>query len=187
MRTSPRLAALAALAVLALGSLPGCLFESLSPTATLNDQIRDLNEESRWGRLDLAVRRVSPRYRPAFMRSRRSWGRHISVADVEVMDISIDPDSEEATSAVELSWYDQREMVLYTTVVAQRWEKTGEGYLLREESIESGDATLLELPREGEGTSGADDEGDADDDEAEPSAGGEDEPEITASAALTDG
>lgn len=137
-----------ALVLLAGLGLGGCLLQNLAPTERLSDQVYQLNEEARWGRLDLAVRRVSPRYRPTFMTSRRGWGRRVSVADVEVSAIEISRESDEATSSVELSWYDLRSMTLRSTLLRQRWAKTDEGYLLDEETVVDGDADLLELPEE---------------------------------------
>jgi hypothetical protein len=132
--------------VLVVAGAGGCLFQNISPTEQLNDQVYSLNEEARWGRLDLAVRRVSPTYQGTFMTSRRSWGRRVAIADVEVSAIVITPGSDEATSSVELSWYDQQTMELRSTVIRQRWARSTSGYLLDEETVTGGDEELLELP-----------------------------------------
>ncbi len=136
-------------ALLATG-LSGCLFQNIAPTEQLTDQVYSLNEEARWGRLDLAVRRVSPTYRPTFMTSRRAWGRRISIADTEVSALAVEPGSDEATSSVEISWYDLQSMELRSTVVRQRWAKSSSGYQLDEETVIGGDETLLDLPDEDE-------------------------------------
>lgn len=126
--------------------LAGCIFQSLSPTQQLSDQVYQLNDETRWGRVDLAAQRVMPAYRQTFVLSRRSWGRDIALADTEVSALVLATDGNSATSTVEISWYDQRSMVLRGTVLRQRWAKTDAGFFLDEETVFAGDDTLLELP-----------------------------------------
>lgn len=128
---------------LAATLLSGCLFNSLSPTEGLSDQVYGLNEESRWDRLDLAVQRVVPLYRPRFVQSRRAWGRDISIADTEVSALVVAEDLASATSRVEISWYSERTMVLRSTVIRQTWKRTDDGYLLEDETVISGDESLL--------------------------------------------
>lgn len=126
--------------------LAGCLFQNLAPTERLTDQVYSLNEEARWGRLDLAVRRVAPSYRGTFMTSRRSWGRQVSIADTEVSALVLSRETDSATSSVEVNWYDLATMTLRSTMIRQRWARTDDGYLLDEETVIGGDAELLELP-----------------------------------------
>lgn len=141
--------------------LAGCLFQSLSPTRQLSDQVYSLNDETRWGRVDLAAQRVMPAYRVSFVASRRDWGRDVAIADTEVSALVLAQDGNSATSTVEISWYDQRSMVLRGTVLRQRWAKTDAGFLLEEETVFAGDDTLLAAPEEEAGAAGIvpDDEG----------------------------
>jgi hypothetical protein len=136
--------------LLACVLLPGCLFQNLSPTTQLSERVYALNEEARWGRMDLAAQRVMPRYRQRFLDSRRAWGREIAIADVEVSALVLAEDSESATSAVEINWYDQRTMVLRSTLLRQRWAKTDAGFFLEEEDVTGGDEELLEPGEEAE-------------------------------------
>jgi len=135
---------------LVCSALAGCMFQNLSPTQALSDQVYHLNDESRWDRLDLAVQRVAPRYRQSFMESRRDWGRNIAIADTEVSALVVAEDLASATSSVEISWYDQRSMELRSTVLRQRWIRTDSGFLLEEETVIGGDETLLVLPEDEE-------------------------------------
>ena len=128
--------------------LAGCLFQNLSPTQGLSDQVYGLNDESRWDRLDLAVQRVAPRYRAAFMGSRHEWGRDIAIADTEVSALVVADDLASATSSVEISWVDQGSMELRSTVLRQHWIRTDNGYLLDEETVTSGDEALLSTPED---------------------------------------
>src|SRR5690606_1549595 len=123
---------------LVCSALAGCIFQNLSPTQALSDQVYHLNDESRWARLDLAVQRVAPAYRQTFVDLRRDWGRHIAIADTEVSALVLAEDMESATSRVEINWYDQRSMQLRSTTLRQRWIKTEGGFLLAEETIIGG-------------------------------------------------
>ncbi len=140
-RTVVLLAALSSL-------LGGCLFQNVSPTRQLSDQVYSLNDETRWGRVDLAAQRVLPAYRNAFVASRRDWGRDVAIADTEVSALVLAEDGNSATSTVEISWYDQRVMVLRGTVLRQRWAKTDAGFMLEEESVFAGDDALLLAPED---------------------------------------
>lgn len=135
--------------------LAGCLFQNLSPTQGLSDQVYALNDESRWDRLDLAVQRVAPRYRAAFMGSRHQWGRRIAIADTEVSALVVAEDLASATSSVEISWIDQGSMELRSTVLRQRWIRTDNGFLLEDETVIGGDEALLSAPEDLERGDGA--------------------------------
>jgi hypothetical protein len=127
-------------------ALSGCVFQNVSPTEGLSDQVYLLNDESRWNRLDLAVRRVAPSYRQRFVDSRRAWGRDVEIADTEVSALVLAEDTNSATSRVEISWYDRRSMVLRSTTLRQSWTKTDGGFLLDGETVIGGDDTLLAPP-----------------------------------------
>lgn len=139
----------------------GCFFQNLSPTRQLSEQVHTLNDETRWGRVDLAVQRVMPAYRQTFVTSRRAWGREIAIADTEVSALVLADDGNSATSTVEISWYDQRSMELRGTVLRQRWARTDGGFLLEAEAVLAGDGALLDLPEDerteaGRGAAGSD-------------------------------
>lgn len=135
---------------LAATALAGCLFQNLSPTQQLSDTVYLLNDETRWGRIDLAAQSVVPRFRARFVQSRHHWGRSVAVADTEVSALILSDDMSSATSTVEITWYDQQTMELRGTVLRQHWAKSDVGFLLDEESIVSGDETLLSAPEDEE-------------------------------------
>lgn len=142
-------------------SLSGCIFQHLSPTRKLTDQVYALNDEARWTRIDLATERVAPRYRETFLVSHRMWGHDIQIADSDTTNVHIADDLQTATSLVTISWYDQRTLELRASVLRQHWESTGDGYVLDGETVIGGDPDLLDLPEEDaeEGDSEAEDEG----------------------------
>ena len=120
-------------------ALSGCLFQSFAPTEILRDQVHSLNDETRWGRVDLASERVAPRFRSHFVESRASWGADVRIADTELNQLTLAPDMMSATSTVEITWYDQRTMEVSSTVLRQHWVKTDDHFLLDRESVLSGD------------------------------------------------
>ncbi len=138
------------LALLASTLLGGCILNNLAPTQQLRDRIYLLNDETRWNRIDLASQQVVPSFRHRFIETRREWGHRVAVADTEVSALVIAPDSDSATSMVEISWYDQSTMTLHGTILRQHWAKTAAGFLLDEESVYAGDEELMFSPEDEE-------------------------------------
>ncbi len=136
--------------VLGASILSGCLFQNLSPTRQLTDQVYALNDETRWGRTDLAAHRVVPRFRGRFMTSHRGWGRTFHIADTEVSALTLTDEDMSATSLVEVSWYDLDTMEVRTTVLRQHWVKTESGFMLDNERVIDGDDELLRVEEERE-------------------------------------
>lgn len=149
-------AAFVASSAAALGS-GGCMFQNLSPTRMLTDQVQQLNDETRWARVDLAADRVAPAYRNTFLASRRAWGRDIQIADSELTNVALAAGDETATSLVTIAWYDLGTMEVRSSTVVQHWIKTDNGYLLDQEQVTDGDEAILVLPEED--ATRADDEG----------------------------
>ena len=141
-------AVLSLLSIVIAASQSGCMFQSLTPIRQLTDQVRDLNDETRWARVDLAAQRVHPEYRADFLLRHRLWGHDVQIADTEATNIQISEDDETATATVSVSWYDQRTMLVFSSVIAQTYRKTDTGYMLNGERIVSGDLRLLEDPDE---------------------------------------
>ncbi len=135
-----------ALVLLVAPLFAGCILENLAPTQQLQDRMFLLNDQTRWGRIDLAAQQVVPAFRARFVQTRREWGRRVAVADTDVSALVIAEDGNSATSTVEITWYDQTTMDLRGTVLRQHWAKTDAGFLLDEESVVSGDEELLADP-----------------------------------------
>jgi hypothetical protein len=139
--------------------LAGCIFQRFAPTQILQDQVHSLNDETRWGRVDLASERVAPSYRRTFLESRVAWGRDVRIADTELNQLILATDMMSATSTIEVTWYDQRTMEVSSTVLRQHWIKRDDAFLLDRESVLAGDEALLDLEEE---------EDETEDTEAEP-------------------
>lgn len=132
--------------VLVMLSTSGCIFQNLSPTRQLTDQVYALNDETRWARVDLATERVAPAYRETFLMAHRMWGHDIQIADSDTTHVHISDDMQTATSLVTISWYGRSTLDLRATVLRQHWAFTGGGFALDEETVVGGDADLLDLP-----------------------------------------
>ena len=134
----------AVLPVALAGILAGCMMiDSISPQVRLSDQVHQLNDEVRWGRVDLAAQRVSASHRPAFIAQHRAWGSDVRVADADVTNMDMDLGDGRCASYVAYSWIDERSMTLRTTTVRQIWRGEGEGFVLIGEEILGGDESLL--------------------------------------------
>jgi hypothetical protein len=123
-----------------------CLMGSLSPQKKLNDSIRDVNDSSRWGRIDLAIQYVEPTYRDTFLKSRYKWGRLFRIADTEVVRVELNSDKDRAVSLMSISWYRIDQMTLHHTIVRQKWKDYDGTYLLTAEDVFEGDALLMQAP-----------------------------------------
>lgn len=123
--------------------LGGCLFQNLTPARQLQDTVYQLNDETRWARIDLASEKVSPDYRARFVLAHRAWGHDIAIADIDPTHIQLAGEGESARSLVTVTWYDQRTMELSRTVLTQQWVHTDNGYRLDGETIVGGNEDLL--------------------------------------------
>lgn len=148
-----RLPSLALSTVLSLGlTAPllaagtGCgMMQGLRPETRLQDNVYMLNDEARWGRVDLAAGRCARSYREAFVRSHRRWGRTLAIGDVEITNLAMLQGG--AHSLVTYSWIDQSTQELRTTTVRQTWVGDGDGFALAGEDIVGGDDGLfLDVP-----------------------------------------
>jgi hypothetical protein len=140
--SSPRSVALAL--VVALGA-PGCSLTHQGRMNALSDAVHDMVDETRWGRADLAADRVAPAFRARFVRAHAGWGERIEIADLDVSAMRMARDEESATAVLTVQWYALDTMDLATTRVRQRWERTGNHFVLAGETILAGDARLLDL------------------------------------------
>jgi hypothetical protein len=119
----------------------GCgMMGGLAPETRLQDHVHMLNDEARWGRVDLAAGRCARSYREAFVRSHRRWGRSLAIGDVDITNISMLQGG--AQSLVTYSWIDQSTQELYATTVRQTWVGSGDGFALAGEDIVSGEEGL---------------------------------------------
>lgn len=120
--------------------------DGLSPETRLTDQVHQLNDEARWGRIDLAAGRVGRDYRRPFIASHARWGGDVRVADADVTSVTLGEPAGGASSLVTYAWIDERAMELRQTTVRQIWEGgETDGFRLVREEITAGDAHIFEV------------------------------------------
>lgn len=125
--------------------LSGCmLIDNIGPSQRFSDSVHELNEQARWGRIDLAMQGVTPEHRAAFIAQHRSWSHDVRVADVDVTNLEMQLPDGSLASTVSYSWIDERTMELHTTTVRQRWISAGDGFALASETIVGGEPDLLD-------------------------------------------
>lgn len=124
----------------------GCMFNNISPEVRLSDTVHGFNDEVRWGRIDLAIKRVHPEKQSLVRATHRRWGRQVQIADVEVLELDLDFEKKKASSTVTYRWYRQDTMLVSETTVVQSWVQKGRDFLLVSESVSEGNAELLETP-----------------------------------------
>ena len=137
------------LQILAFILTSGCIFQNISAEEKLRDAVVGYNDETRWSRLDLAQQRVTPTKRGEFRLMHHRWGREIQIADMDILDVQVRGEEQDnATSIVQIRWYDQRAMLFNDTIVSQEWERVTGGYILTSETVRDGNAELLAIPPE---------------------------------------
>lgn len=129
--------------LLALASA-GCVFQNMQMTERLQDQVYALNDETRWGRIDLAAQRVVPAYRSRFLELHQGWGTSVQVAETELTNLALAEDGQSAAALVTVSWYDMQSMEAHTTHLRQRWTKSDGPFALAGEEIVGGEPSLFE-------------------------------------------
>lgn len=126
----------------------GCLVQNMSAEEHLRDAVTELNEGLRWSRMDVAIPRVAPEYRPRFAEAHREWGRVVRIADAELIGVRIGQEREEAISTIAIRWYSYNTMTIHEAIIQQQWERKQGGYYLVEERVVQGDPNLLAPPPE---------------------------------------
>ena len=120
-----------------------CSLSNLSPQARFSDSAYRLNDATRWGEVDRATPHVSARYRAQFLARHSGWGESISIAEVEMAQLSLEEDKGHATSEVVLSWTDATGVTIHKSSILQRWESEHGTYRLVDERLKSGDPRVF--------------------------------------------
>lgn len=130
-------------AALALGSVAvaaGCTPPSL--TDRLADAAINMNQATRFGRMDIALEHVGPKARDEFAKHHIEWGRTTRIVDVELVGMSM-AEKDKAEVYLTVSWQRVNEGELRVTHVTQRWANEKGTWLMEGEERKAGDAGLL--------------------------------------------
>jgi hypothetical protein len=120
----------------------GC-FAPPTTQQKVTDAARELNVNSRFGRMDMAASFAAPDERQEFLNRRATWGSAIRVMDVELAGMNIDDDKERALIEVNVSWMRVSESQLRATRVAQVWRSHDGNWQLTRERRVAGDVGLF--------------------------------------------
>ena len=125
----------------ALGAIVGC---GVAPTTMgkLQEASQELNQNARFGRMELAIEQVSAKRRDEWVRQHKGWGSSVRIADVETAGIRLTGEFE-ARVSVKIAWFRPEEQDLRVTTLAQTWKDVSGGWQLVSESKLDGDAGLL--------------------------------------------
>ncbi len=134
--------------VAALLSLPalGCPLGGQSKPARAQEAALELNLNARFGRMELAAERVSPKARDQFFDRRKAWGGNVRVADYDLTALRMLKGEEDAETYVKVAWYRANEGDLRVTTIKQKWHDFKGDWKLTEEARVDGDLGLLGEP-----------------------------------------
>jgi hypothetical protein len=125
-------------------STMACGLVGQSKPAMAQEAALELNLNARFGRMELAAERVSPKARDQFFDRRRAWGGSVRIADYDMTGLKMKGDAE---TCVKIAWYRANEGDLRVTTLKQKWHSDAKGdWKLTEEQRLDGDLGLLGEP-----------------------------------------
>jgi hypothetical protein len=130
----------AALTLGSIGAVVGCTPPSL--TDRLADAAINMNQATRFGRMDIALEHVGPKARDEFAKQHVDWGRTTRIVDVELVGMSM-AEKDKAEVYLTVSWQRVNEGDLRVTHVTQHWANEKGTWLMANEERKAGDAGLL--------------------------------------------
>lgn len=122
----------------------GC-FAPMTPMQRMQDAANDLTTATRFGRMDMALERVSQTTRDEFIRKHAGWGSAIRIADCDLSGLRL-VDKEHAAVTLTVSWQRIDESELRGTQIAQKWRDHRGKWLLESEERVAGDIGLFGEP-----------------------------------------
>jgi hypothetical protein len=125
---------------LALLGLAGCIAPT-SGTQKLADTAYDMNNASRFGRMDVALEHVAMKSREQFQKEHAGWMRNARIVDIDFNGIQVKKDGDGEVS-VTLTWQRADESTTRTTTLVQRWTETRNVWTMASEEAK-GDEGLL--------------------------------------------
>ena len=129
---------------LAAMSIAGCV-APMTPMQRMQDAANDLTTATRFGRMDMALLRVSVAGRDEFVRKHAGWGTVVRIADCDLSGLRL-KDKEHAQVTLTVSWHRIDETELRGTQITQTWQDHRGRWLLESEERLAGDIGLLGEP-----------------------------------------
>jgi len=119
----------------------GCMMPPQG-AALVQQTAQQFNFDTRFGRMEMAVEQVAPKYSGDFAKKHRFWGSSIHVTDAETTGMKM-KGPQDADVGVRIGWYRIEEGDLHTTLVKQHWHLYPSGWLLDAEDRTDGDIGAL--------------------------------------------
>ena len=116
-----------------------------SGAARMQEAANELNLNTRFGRLELAMEHVSTKDRDAFVARHKMWGSRVRIADSELAGMHL-TSKEQAEVTVKVAWYKPNEQELRLTTIRQRYRDYDGVWKLEDEQRIDGDIGLLGEP-----------------------------------------
>ncbi|MEO7329603.1 MAG: hypothetical protein ABI193_13570 [Minicystis sp.] len=133
----------ASIALLSLASLAlAACFSPVAPGPRLSESANDLNNATRFGRMDIALEHVGPKEREIWAKAHASWGRNVRIVDLEMAGMNLKKSSE-AEVMVNVSWQKPDQSNVLITAVLQNWKDVSGTWFLMSEEEKAGDTGLL--------------------------------------------
>jgi hypothetical protein len=110
--------------------------------ALVQQTSEQFNFDTRFGRMEMAVEQIAPKYETEFTKKHRAWGGPIHVTDAETIGMKM-RGQEDCDVAVRIGWYRVDQPELHTTYVKQHWHLYKRGWLLDAEKRTDGDIGAL--------------------------------------------
>jgi hypothetical protein len=124
--------------------LSGCL-GNFTPVQRVQDAANDLNTASQFGRMDIAMERVSKAGRDQFTVRHAGWGSSLRIVDCDILGLRL-RDKEHADVTLGVNWQRIDDAEMRSTQIAQHWSDHRGTWLLETEERSSGDVGLLGEP-----------------------------------------
>jgi len=110
--------------------------------ALMQQTAQQFNFDLRFGRTELAMEQVSPKYADDFVKRHRGWGSVVHVTDAETVGMRM-KGVENCDISVQVGWYRVDEGELRTTLLKQKWHLYPSGWRLDSEERTDGDIGAL--------------------------------------------
>lgn len=128
---------------LALLGLAGC-FAPTSPAQKLADSAYDMNNATRFGRMDVALEHVAAKAREDFQKTHAGWSRNARIVDIDFNGIQVKKDGE-GEVVVTLTWQRADESTTRTTSLVQHWAESRNAWKMISEEAKGDDGLLGDL------------------------------------------
>jgi hypothetical protein len=115
---------------------------NLTPSQRAQDAAIDFTTAARFGRMDIAIERVSKEDRERFAKQHAAWGTSIRIVDCDMLGLRI-TNKDHAEAVVSVSWHRVDESEMRITQIAQHWRDHRGAWLLDSEERTAGDVGLL--------------------------------------------